>query len=128
MIVGDIPIFVALDSADVWVNRDQFQMDAAQPKQVAGVPPDAFSKTGQRWGNPLYDWERMAKTGYRWWLDRFKATAGAGGHRPARPLPGVRGVLVGARPTRRRRSTARWVPGPGAALFDALAAELGRSR
>ena len=73
-IVGDIPIFVALDSADVWVHREQFQMDDEQPTVVAGVPPDAFSKTGQRWGNPIYDWERMAETGFRWWLDRFKAT------------------------------------------------------
>ena len=71
-LVGDLPIFVAHDSADVWQHRERFQLDSAgEPACVAGVPPDYFSATGQRWGNPLYDWARMKKTGYAWWIARF---------------------------------------------------------
>ncbi|WP_459818493.1 4-alpha-glucanotransferase [Galenea microaerophila] len=69
---GDMPMFVAYDSADVWVNPDQFKLDdALKPSVVAGVPPDYFSKTGQYWGNPLYHWEVMAETGFDWWIKRF---------------------------------------------------------
>ncbi len=68
---GDMPIFVAHDSADVWAQRDYFLLDDnGQPTVVAGVPPDYFSATGQRWGNPLYDWGRMQADGFRWWLTR----------------------------------------------------------
>ncbi len=74
-IVGDLPIFVAEDSADVWLNRDAFLLDeAGRPTVVAGVPPDYFSPTGQLWGNPLYNWEHHRETGYRWWVDRLRAT------------------------------------------------------
>lgn len=70
---GDMPIFVARDSADVWAQRDNFLMDSDGAMEfIAGVPPDAFSETGQRWGNPLYDWEHMQYTGFSWWKDRFK--------------------------------------------------------
>lgn len=73
-IIGDLPIFVAHDSADVWVHREIFFLDSSgQPTQVAGVPPDYFSETGQLWGNPLYRWEVLRSQGYRWWLDRLKA-------------------------------------------------------
>ncbi len=73
-IIGDIPIFVAADSADVWANPDLFQLDAdRRPKVVAGVPPDYFSETGQLWGNPLYDWEALRRPGYAWWVARFRA-------------------------------------------------------
>ena len=71
-IIGDAPIFVALDSADVWAHPELFEMSTpARPDFVAGVPPDYFSKTGQLWGNPLYDWEAMAANGYAWWMDRL---------------------------------------------------------
>ncbi len=74
-IIGDIPIFVAHDSADVWANPHLFHLDKeGQPTAVAGVPPDYFSKTGQLWGNPLYRWELMAKDGYQWWVNRIRAT------------------------------------------------------
>ncbi len=74
-IIGDIPIFVSPDSADVWGNPDQFLLDSQRkPKAVAGVPPDYFSATGQLWGNPHYDWEAMKKTGFAWWVERFRAT------------------------------------------------------
>ncbi len=72
-IFGDLPIFVTLDSVDVWANRDLFQLDEqGRPQQIAGVPPDYFSKTGQLWGNPLYDWERMAQDDYNWWKMRLQ--------------------------------------------------------
>ncbi len=74
-IVGDIPIFVAEDSADVWARPDQFQLDGdGNPTVVAGVPPDNFSDTGQRWGNPHYHWDVMARDDYRWWVDRIRRT------------------------------------------------------
>jgi len=73
-IVGDIPIYVAMDSADAWSQRQSFYFDEqGSPTVVAGVPPDYFSPTGQLWGNPIYNWERMAADGYAWWLDRFRA-------------------------------------------------------
>lgn len=74
-IIGDIPIFVAPDSADVWANRELFRLDEiGQPTVVAGVPPDYFSKTGQLWGNPLYNWKKMTENGYEWWVKRISAT------------------------------------------------------
>jgi 4-alpha-glucanotransferase len=74
-IIGDIPIFVAPDSVDVWANRELFHLDKeGQPTVVAGVPPDYFSETGQLWGNPLYDWDALAKQGYQWWIERIQAT------------------------------------------------------
>lgn len=73
-LIGDIPIYVALDSADVWANPKQFQLNEnLEPIHVAGCPPDAFSDMGQKWGNPLYDWERMEKEDFAWWKDRMIA-------------------------------------------------------
>ncbi len=74
-IIGDIPIFVSLDSADVWCNPEQFKLNEdCTPEVVAGVPPDYFSKTGQLWGNPIYDWEKMQSEGFSWWVRRVEAT------------------------------------------------------
>ncbi len=74
-IIGDIPIFIAYDSADAWANPDLFYFDdAGNPTVIAGVPPDYFSATGQRWGNPLYRWDEMKKTNYSWWIERIKGT------------------------------------------------------
>ena len=71
-IIGDIPIYVALDSADAWANPQMFQLDEDNiPTAVAGVPPDGFSPTGQLWGNPLYRWEKHRETGYQWWITRL---------------------------------------------------------
>ena len=71
-VIGDIPIFVAYDSADVWSHRELFLLDSkGNPTVVAGVPPDYFSSTGQLWGNPHYDWDIMEQKGYRWWIERF---------------------------------------------------------
>ena len=75
-IIGDVPIYVPLDSADVWANPGLFQLDAAcRPKRVAGCPPDSFSADGQLWGNPLYDWDKMKKNNYTWWTHRLGAAA-----------------------------------------------------
>lgn len=72
-VIGDIPIFVAMDSADVWRNPSQFKTrEDGTPRVVAGVPPDFFSRTGQLWGNPVYDWDRMRDEGFRWWIDRMR--------------------------------------------------------
>jgi 4-alpha-glucanotransferase len=74
-IVGDVPIFVAEDSADVWANPEQFKLDAeGNPTVIAGVPPDLFSATGQRWGNPHYNWDQMRQDGFKWWISRIAQT------------------------------------------------------
>ncbi len=124
-LLGDAPIFVALDSADVWANRRLFRLDGdGRPLVVAGVPPDYFSADGQLWGNPLYDWDRLASEGYRWWIDRIAANLRMV---DALRLDHFRGfaafweVPAGADTAR----DGRWVAGPGRALFDALAAALG---
>lgn len=75
-IIGDIPLYVSMDSSDVWVHGRLFELDERKnPINVAGVPPDAFSETGQRWGNPLYDWDAMEKEDFSWWRERMKANA-----------------------------------------------------
>jgi 4-alpha-glucanotransferase len=74
MIIGDIPLFVAFDSSDAWANPEIFDFDEnLNPNNVAGVPPDYFSATGQLWGNPLYNWQKLKETGYQWWIDRVEA-------------------------------------------------------
>ena len=73
-IIGDVPIYVPLDSADVWANAHLFRLDGnCRPIKVAGCPPDSFSADGQLWGNPLYNWDKMKADGYRWWITRLKA-------------------------------------------------------
>ena len=75
-IIGDVPIYVPLDSADVWANPQLFQLDGnGRPTAVAGCPPDSFSADGQLWGNPLYKWEKMKQTGYAWWIKRLRAAS-----------------------------------------------------
>jgi 4-alpha-glucanotransferase len=72
-VIGDLPIFVAHDSADVWVNKEQFYLNPdGRPQVVAGVPPDYFSATGQLWGNPIYRWDKMASENYAWWINRIR--------------------------------------------------------
>jgi 4-alpha-glucanotransferase len=122
---GDIPIFIAHDSADVWAHPELFYLDTlGNPTVVAGVPPDYFSRTGQRWGNPLYRWEVMAASGYAWWMQRLRTAQQmvdiirldhfrgfeAYWEVPAADVTAVNG---------------RWVEGPGAAFFVALHETLG---
>jgi len=124
-IMGDVPIYVAADSADVWANRELFQLDDnGLPTVVAGVPPDYFSATGQRWGNPLYRWEKLRETKYRWWVSRVRAALrfadvvridhfrgfAAYWEIPANEPTAIHG---------------RWMPGPGRALFDAIRGAIG---
>lgn len=122
---GDMPIFVAHDSADVWARRDLFLLDGdGQPTVVTGVPPDYFSETGQRWGNPHYNWEAMQADGFAWWrarlathfewfdlvrIDHFRGLAAAW------MIPGHESTAIHG----------EWVPAPGAALLQAIADEMG---
>ena len=124
-IIGDAPIFVSGDSADVWANPELFLLNKDRGQTVeAGVPPDYFSATGQLWGNPIYDWKAVKRTGYAWWIARFKMNLtqvdlirldhfrgfAAAWHVPAGSATAVKG---------------EWVPGPGADLFRVLRRELG---
>ena len=124
-VLGDLPIFVAHHSADCWARPDLYFLDAAfQPTVVAGVPPDFFSPTGQRWGNPLYRWDRMAADGQRWWIARV---ARALDQADLFRIDHFRGFAAywevpAASPT---AIEGRWVEGPGKALFDALESALG---
>jgi 4-alpha-glucanotransferase len=125
VIMGDLPIYVALDSADVWVHRDLFTVDRdGRPEQVGGVPPDYFSATGQRWGTPLYRWERMEETGYRWWADRLRANLRLTELVRIDHFRGFAGfwAIPASEATAVHGS---WMPGPGAKLFDALRTALG---
>ena len=124
-IMGDLPIFVAHHSADCWARPDLYDLDDDfMPAVVAGVPPDAFSDEGQRWGNPLYRWDRMAAEDYAWWVARVRrALSQADAFR----IDHFRGFAAywevpATSPT---ATSGRWVPGPGKAVFDALAHALG---
>lgn len=124
-IIGDIPIFVAQDSADVWVERRFFSLDdSGRPVVVAGVPPDYFSVDGQLWGNPLYRWSLMAADGYRWWIARIRSALTLV---DIVRLDHFRGfekywAVPGGEPTARN---GEWQPGPGADLFFAIRQALG---
>jgi 4-alpha-glucanotransferase len=125
-VVGDIAIFVDYDSADVWAHRDLFRLreDDLQPEVVSGVPPDYFSATGQRWGNPLYNWDAIRSDGYSWWVQRLRwATQTCDFIR----LDHFRGFaqfweIPADEPTAIR---GRWVDGPGDELFNKIREELG---
>ncbi len=119
-IMGDIPIYVAHDSADVWAHRELFRLDEkGHPTAVAGVPPDYFSATGQLWGNPLYRWDVSASSGHRWWIDRVRASLKLF---DLVRLDHFRGFeAFWEIPANASTAAAgRWVKGPGAQLFLAL--------
>lgn len=124
-IVGDIPIFVAHDSSDVWTNPFQFKLDdMGAPRVVAGVPPDYFSATGQLWGNPLYDWDKMRADGFRWWIERVRATLDTVDILRIDHFRGFAACweIPGGDQTAER---GRWVPAPGRELFNAIKHALG---
>jgi 4-alpha-glucanotransferase len=123
--LGDLPIFVAHDSADVWARQDLFHLDAeGRPTVVAGVPPDYFSETGQLWGNPLYDWDAMAREDYAWWVQRLRASLRHTdlvridhfrGFEAYWEVPADAETAIGG----------RWVQGPGLGFFESLRRHLG---
>jgi 4-alpha-glucanotransferase len=124
-IMGDVPIFVNMDSADVWVHPDLFELDAdLKPIHIAGVPPDYFSPTGQRWGNPLYRWDLLAAHGFNWWIERIRRACELydivrldhfRGFEAYWAIPAAEETAIhGA-----------WIKAPGLALFRALEAALG---
>ena len=124
-LIGDIPIFVAHDSADVWTNPDQFKLNPdGTPIVVAGVPPDYFSKTGQLWGNPLYNWERMLADGFKWWIERVHATLQTVDIVRIDHFRGFAACweIPGGDTTAER---GRWVEAPGKELFVAIRNALG---
>jgi len=125
-VVGDVAIFVDYESADVWAHRELFRLkeDDLQPQAVSGVPPDYFSATGQRWGNPLYNWEAIRATGYRWWVQRLRWAAQTCN---LVRLDHFRGFaqfweIPASEPT---AVNGRWVDGPGDEFFNKLREDLG---
>ena len=125
-IIGDAPIFVAHDSADCWAHRELFYLEPdGQPSIVAGVPPDYFSATGQRWGNPLYRWDVMAADGYAWWIERLRAVLATVDVLRLDHFRGFAGywAIPGTAPT---AETGVWEPGPGIPFFEAVERALGR--
>jgi len=125
-LIGDLPFFVSPDSSDVWANPELFLLDEnRRPRFVAGVPPDYFSAQGQLWGNPVYNWDALRATGYRWAIDRVRALLA---HVDAIRLDHFRGfaaawhVPAGAP----NAQSGQWVQGSGAYFFEALHNELGQ--
>ena len=124
-VIGDIPIFVSYDSSDVRANPELFFLDEQKlPTVVAGVPPDYFSKTGQLWGNPLYDWKKHQAENYAWWVKRMRAVLGMVDIVRLDHFRGFAGYWeIPAEELTAEKG--RWVPGPGEDLFNTLKAELG---
>ena len=122
---GDIPIYIALDSADAWAHPEMLLIDRnGRPAHVAGVPPDYFSEDGQLWGNPLYDWEYHRQTGYQWWIERMRHI-GRQTHLVRidhfRGFESFWSVQYGEQTAK----NGRWVPGPGDSVFEAMRDSLG---
>ena len=124
-LIGDLPFFVSPDSSDVWAHPELFLLDEGfRPRFVAGVPPDYFSENGQLWGNPVYDWDALRRTGFRFFIDRLRALLA---HVDVIRLDHFR-AFVAAWHVPANSQTARtgqWVPGPGAEFFHAVREELG---
>ncbi len=122
---GDMPICIALDSADAWANRGILRIDDnGKPDSVAGVPPDYFSEDGQLWGNPLYDWEKHAADNYAWWVDRLRATSKLTDLVRIDHFRGFEAYWSIPADAKTAR-TGAWEPGPGDAIFDAMRDALG---
>ncbi len=125
-IIGDMPIFVAIDSAEVWANPDLFYLDeAGQPTVIAGVPPDYFSETGQRWGNPLYRWDRMLANDYDWWAARLRSAFAQADIVRIDHFRGFEAYweIPAGEPT---AAVGRWVKGPDLPFFQRLEEKIGR--
>ncbi len=125
-IIGDLPIYVSLDSADVWENPEDFELDAnLAPINVAGCPPDDFAADGQRWGNPLYNWKKMQKKGFPWWCRRVEAAAKT---YDVLRIDHFRGFEAywSIPATDKTAKNGKWVKGPGYTLFTTLEKKLGK--
>ncbi|KAK4799016.1 hypothetical protein SAY86_024381 [Trapa natans] len=124
-IMGDMPIYVGYHSADVWANTNQFLLNKEGfPLLVSGVPPDAFSETGQLWGSPLYDWKEMEKNGFSWWIQRLRRAQDLYDEFRIDHFRGFAGYW--AIPAEAKVATVgRWKVGPGKSLFDAISEDLG---
>jgi len=124
-IIGDIPMYVAHDSADVWANRELFSLESqGNPTKVAGVPPDYFSATGQLWGNPIYNWDLLKSSGYKWWIERFRAALRLYDIVRIDHFRGFEAYWE-VPASERTATNGRWIKGPGADLFSILRQELG---
>ena len=122
---GDMPICIALDSADAWAHPEILRIDRdGRPEAVAGVPPDYFSEDGQLWGNPLYDWEAHEKTGYQWWVERLDASAQLADMVRIDHFRGFEAYWSVPAESETAK-TGEWEPGPGDAIFDAMRESLG---
>ncbi|MGK7876747.1 MAG: 4-alpha-glucanotransferase [Xenococcaceae cyanobacterium] len=126
-IIGDIPIYVAHNSADVWANPEIFKLDpeTGEPTEVAGVPPDYFSATGQLWGNPIYNWEYLESTRFDWWVRRIREILD---HVDMIRIDHFRGLesFWSVPAGEQTAINGQWVPAPGYALFETIREELGR--
>lgn len=124
--IGDMPIYVNYDSVDVWTNPKMFKLDKnLKPKFVSGVPPDYFSKTGQRWGNPVYDWAQLKKHGYEWWIKRIKHNLMLFDYVRIDHFRGFAGFWQ--IPAHEKVAVfGRWVKAPGTSFFKTLAKRLGK--
>ena len=126
-IIGDLPIYAAGDSADVWANPEQFQLDEqGQPTEVAGCPPDGFAPDGQVWGNPLFDWERMKEDGYSWWLNRIAFQFQLYDTLRIDHFRGFDSYYAIPCGTTDAASGGHWRPGPGIGFFQAVNQALGK--
>lgn len=127
-IIGDVPMFVAHNSADVWAHQNLFKLDAiGRPRVVAGVPPDYFSPTGQVWDNPVYNWVAMAEDGYQWWVNRIRHTLGLVDLVRIDHFRGFEAVWeIAAGETSAQRG--EWVPGPGKGIVCGICNALGGGR
>lgn len=126
ILFGDMPIYIALDSADAWAHPEILRIDAdGRPTHVAGVPPDYFSEDGQLWGNPLYDWDRHAADGYRWWIERLRHAMTMADLVRIDHFRGFEAYWAVPVESQTARAGA-WEEGPGKALFDAMREALGR--
>lgn len=124
-IIGDLPLYVAYDSSDVWGRPELFKLDEnLKPTEVAGVPPDYFSSTGQLWGNPLYNWDVMKRDGYGWWVNRIKLAASL---YDVIRIDHFRGLdrYYSIPADSETAETGQWLPGPGIELFESVRAALG---
>lgn len=122
--IGDMPLYPSLDSADVWANPDVFQLDARrQPTAVAGVPPDAFTDDGQLWGNPLYDWPSLKADGYKWWIERLRLASRMYGQVRIDHFRGLAEYYAIPAQAKNAR-TGIWRPGPGMDLLERIREEL----